>query len=377
MKSQPAAIEERHQVSGEKVSSREVKRMRVRTFLEAHELDGILITLQPNFAWYTGGADSHVNVASEESIAELLVTRTEEHLFVNSTEHERLRREELQWDFPLVHLRPWWEEGVRLEHVRHYCEGRVASDASEFREQFSTLRYTLLPVEVDRYRRLGKDVADSLWELRASVVHGMSEHDLAAEEASKLIRRDITPLVLLVAFDERIKEYRHPLPSDKKLRATVMMSVCGRRSGLVISATRMMSLQKLSEDVAVRSRSVAAIDAWLHRNTLPGVTVASLFDGLTKQYEKEGYPQEWRLHHQGGATGYTTRDFRASASCTKVVQEHQAYAWNPTISGVKSEDTILAEAAGPETLSADARWPSLEFEVDGSTVRRPDVLILS
>lgn len=51
-----------------------------------------------------------------------------------------------------------------------------------------------------------------------------------------------------------------------------------------------------------------------------------------------------------------------------------AYAWNPSITGVKSEDTFLLTAQGREMITETGGWPQLEVVVEGETIRRPDIL---
>ena len=47
-----------------------------------------------------------------------------------------------------------------------------------------------------------------------------------------------------------------------------------------------------------------------------------------------------------------------------------AYAWNPTVQGAKSEDTVVVSGDGIEVLTATGDWPTREFEVEGETVVR-------
>lgn len=357
-------------------NSRERKRKRVLGFLRDHELDGVLLTLQSNFAWYTDGGRSYVNVGTEESIADLLITPSGDHLFSNSTENIRLTTEELPWKIDHTHLSAWWEEGPQAKNIESLFGNRIGSDAGSLRREFSRLRYSLLPNEVERYRSLGNDTASAFWDLARILHQGMTERDLAAELSAQLIRKGIAPLVMLVAFDERIYSYRHPLPTDNKLKNLILVSVCARRHGLIASVTRAFSLGPVAGDLLKRHRAVATLDAWLMRETTPGRRVADLFEGLKEQYAHAGYANEWQLHHQGGATGYATRDYRATAASDEVVQENQAFAWNPTITGAKSEDTLLVQSKGCEILTTDPRWPSIEVEVKGVKIQRPDIFVL-
>ena len=83
-------------------------------------------------------------------------------------------------------------------------------------------------------------------------------------------------------------------------------------------------------------------------------------------YARQGYENEWRLHHQGGPMGYAARDFKATPTETRLVAEHQLVGWNPSITGTKSEDTMLS---GGEILTSMEDWPQCGT--------RPDILVRS
>ncbi len=53
----------------------------------------------------------------------------------------------------------------------------------------------------------------------------------------------------------------------------------------------------------------------------------------------------------------------------------QAFAWNPSVRGVKSEDTVLLTANGPDVLTAMPEWPMWEIALDGQRCPRPAILI--
>lgn len=53
---------------------------------------------------------------------------------------------------------------------------------------------------------------------------------------------------------------------------------------------------------------------------------------------------------------------------SEVVLENQAYAWNPSIAGIKSEDTILVLKDKNEIISEDTGWPLVEVDVDGKKI---------
>ena len=66
-----------------------------------------------------------------------------------------------------------------------------------------------------------------------AVAPGMTEYELAARLSFEAQVRAAQPIVVLVATDERIFNFRHPLPTAKRLDRYAMLIICGRRHGLV------------------------------------------------------------------------------------------------------------------------------------------------
>jgi antitoxin VapB len=55
-------------------------------------------------------------------------------------------------------------------------------------------------------------------------------------------------------------------------------------------------------------------------------------------------------------------------------------AWNPTITGVKSEDTVLVGEDGPEVLTRTGAWPQVTVDLDDRddgpwSIDRPALLV--
>lgn len=83
---------------------------------------------------------------------------------------------------------------------------------------------------------------------------------------------------------------------------------------------------------------------------------------------------EWQLHHQGGLAGYEPREILGRPGANTVVAVNQAYAWNPSIAGVKSEDTVLVTETGHEVVTQIDGWDTQLIVVEGEPVVRPRVL---
>ena len=165
-----------------------------------------------------------------------------------------------------------------------------------------------------------------------------------------------------------------PLPTSKNMDKYAMLVLCGRQKGLVCSLTRLIHFGTLTEELKKKSEAVAYIDAKMISSTRAGQTISEVFQITQDAYEKVGYADEWRLHHQGGPAGYAPREFLAKDVVDIPVGNGQAYAWNPSITGCKSEDTILVKESGNEILSVINGWPAFAIQIDGQTIERPKIL---
>jgi antitoxin VapB len=85
--------------------------------------------------------------------------------------------------------------------------------------------------------------------------------------------------------------------------------------------------------------------------TRPSRTLADAFADCRRFYAEEGFPDEWTLHHQGGMTGYASREVIATPQTRQEIEVGQAFAWNPSITGAKAEETFVLIEAGPGVIT--------------------------
>lgn len=357
-----------------------LKLNRLRQLAEARNLDGILLQRVSSVAWATCGAAPYVNMATSEAVISLLVTRDGQHLFTNNIEASRLREEEhleaQGWEF---HVAPWYEDNPALAQLTRGLKLGAdipRADALDVSQDIARLRASLTPQEGERFRALGRLCAEAMEAAAWSLWPGQTEQDIAATLTCEAERRGVQVIVNLIATDERIFRYRHPLPTEKKLDRYAMLVMCGRRYGLVCSLTRLVHFGQPSEEIRRKAEAVARVDAALIAATRPGRTLGELFALAQQEYAAAGYADEWKLHHQGGPAGYEPREYVATPGSQDVVSVGQVFAWNPSITGVKSEDTILVGQDGNEVLTAIADWPVRTVEVNGLPLARPEILIM-
>jgi Xaa-Pro aminopeptidase len=204
----------------------------------------------------------------------------------------------------------------------------------------------------------------------------VTEREVARRATSALASRGARAVVALVGADERLQKFRHPVATERRWEKTLMVAVCARRAGLIAALTRIVCAGPVPDELKRRTLSAARVNARLFSATRPGTTGAQLYDVAAGAYREEGFAGEELLHHQGGACGYRTRDWVAHPSGKERVQAKQAFAWNPSITGTKVEETCIAFENGIEVLTTSPDWPSISVEVEGRQYILPGVLPL-
>ena len=348
-------------------------------WMKAQGLAGILIRRNENVAWVTGGAvELRVLTPCETGVAALLVTAAgKRYYFTTENEAPRLHDEEFgALDFEPV-LFPWWANDTDAAAAK-LAGGLLGSDtptAGATTVSLASLREGLSESEIARYRWLGLETAAATVEALNEVEPGLSEYDLEAITAGALLRRGILPSVYLYAVDDRILKYKHAVARGKRLKHYGMLNLCSRKWGLAISITRFIHFGPLPAELATRFQAAAHVNAALLNATRVGATSAELFKIAQAAYAAQGFPGEERFHHQGGPTGYGEREWVATPNGTEVVVNNQAFAWNPSIRGGKTEDTVLLHDGVIENLTPTPELPTIQANVEGSTYAAAGVLV--
>jgi antitoxin VapB len=352
----------------------------VRAWAGKRDLDAVLIGSQAGFAWITAGGHSHISIGEAGGVASVLVTADRALLLTTNIELGRMFDEEVR-GLPLHGVEWPWHEQARADRVvAKLCDpARSVSDLGAHGlpradPSLAALRFTLLPAEIERYRTLGRDAAEAVEIACLAARPGDSELDVAASVAEECARRNILALVNLAAADDRIAAYRHPLPTGRRVERTMLVALTGRRHGLHASLTRMFTFGAPDQDLAARHRAVLRVDARYLVESRPGATLGEVMAAAVEQYAAEGFPDQWRLHHQGGLTGYGGREVFATPGQGHRLERGQALAWNPSITRVKSEDTVIAGEDGVEVLTSTEGWPRVAVELPAVSVSRPALL---
>jgi antitoxin VapB len=343
-------------------------------------VDALYLTSIANTAWLTAGAATYVDESVDAAACALLVTADAARALTDPIEEPRLRAEERlnALGFTFV-VEPWHARGRALRLL--VAGRRLARDtpsllgvSADLNADLVTLRSRLTEGERERMREGARRAAAVMWEATHALAPGMTELDAAALLAAASRRRGGTATVTLVGSDARIAEYRHPLPTVKAIERQAMLVLCFRYQGLVSALTRTVYFGEPPKELRSVSEAVARVDAQVIAATRAGRTLGEMYSVLREAYEREGAPDAIEQHHQGGTIAYLARETLARPGSLTRIETGQAFAWNPSLRGAKSEDTLLLTANGPEIVTTMDGWPTLPIETDIGVIARPAIL---
>ena len=320
------------------------------------------------FSWITGGGSSVVILTSEVGVAEVVITATEAWILTNRIENERIKAEEVSNDFEITNF-PWQDTGATEKWIKEkvssgpICSDRPLKNEIELPPIVKNYKLKMQPEELVRYRNVGRQAAEAMTIAISRAESGWTENQLAASGAEELVRRGLEPTLILVAGEERSKIFRHPPPKDKKLGAYAMMVFCARRYGLYANLTRFIFFRSLTNEEESDFQKLYQIESSALQNSIAGKTLAEVYKSLEGTYIETGFSDEVNRHHQGGPTGYLSRELVATPdskdlSSNLVIENGMVFAWNPSLPGRKIEDTVYVGETGLEILTCDSQWPT-------------------
>ena len=364
----------------------DVKMQRLNAFLDEHKLDGVLLTLRSNFAWITGGKCNRIPNITPVGVASILATKDGKRVcLANRIEAPRFAGEELVGTGIETIEFPWFDGAAGQKIVRGTIAGRkIAADSETFGlhllpmpGEFTALRWELTSAEQDRYRDGAKRASIAMEKACRALRPGMNEFDAAAILDYEVRIAGCNPAVTLVSSDDRLPRYRHPIPTASKFYRHVMLVTCAEFGGLIVSVTRFVRFAKPSGEDVDKHQRISNVDAAVNLATKPGRTLGEIFSDLESAYAENGFPDEWKNHHQGGSAGYAPREVVAKPGLPVPVLHDQAFAWNPSVSGAKNEDTVLVTSKGIEVLTAHSNdWPSVTGKSKFGELRLADLLVV-
>ena len=358
-----------------------IKLRRVRDFIAAADLKGVLLKSQPSFCWITAGGLNVVTIADNAGVASILVTPHDCFFITDTIEIARMTEEEQLESLGFTPVVFEWYKGSEAAAISKIApSAAVACDLplAKFRfmeKEIRELRYALLAPEIERYLWLGERASSGIESVLKDVAKpGMKESEIVGELSNILWAQRIDSVCWQAAADERAFRYRHAIPTERAVQKYLMLNVNARKWGLVTTVTRSVHFGKTDSKLVKQYRDTAYIECAMIALTRPMSAVADIFLKTCDLYEQLGYAGEWKNHHQGGAQGYRNRDYLMKPDSTEKVLENQCFCWNPSVSGTKSEDAFIVRSDGPQFITKPMVFPTMDIDYEGSHFLRPALL---
>jgi len=342
----------------------------LRTLMGEKKLSALILRRNPNLAWVISGR-AHVPTTIDAACFDLVITDNSTYAITNAVEAPRLAAEEFPQALEIKVVQ-WWEGRAHgLSENLAIGSDQPGLELIDLGTEIEMLRASLDEYDRRRIASISSRAAIALSGAMREVRSEDREIDVAARITSALWQHNLEISFLGVAGQARVKRFRHPLPTDALIGNRASASICAKEKGLISSLTRIVTFGGLTSSEESEYESILEVEADLLDATIIGNPFSSVIDVATHSYGAHGFDNdEWHRHHQGGPSGFMPRDWPATQSSARTIQENQVIAWNPTGKGWKVEETLLTQVGGNILLRGEDGWPS-------RTIRgriRPDLL---
>lgn len=358
----------------------EEKHRRVIEYLDANELDAVILGRADSIAWFTSGASLGQDLGSETSAALLFINRGSRAVVTDNVQSARIFEEELAGLGFQLKERAWHDDPGRIiAELGH--NKRVATDMAAFHcpwprdvEPLRALRRCLTALERQRLRTMGRTLTLAVEATCRNFVKGEKEADVAGHLAHRLIREGIVPVDLRIAGDDRPERYRQPVFKDSRIQKRATITVTGRRQGLCATLSRTVSFGPPESQCRANHLLAGMVDATCIYFSKPGEPVTEVFRRARRIFEKFDHPHEWTLDYIGYLTGYSPREALLGPESPLVLKQDMALCWSPSVASARSSDTMVVDSRGYELVTEAQNWPKIEVAVKGFVIPRPAIL---
>lgn len=335
----------------------------IRKYINSNNIDGVLLNRRSSFAWFSQG-ESSMNFYTDFGLAFIYVDKNDAFCYTANNEQKRIEDKIFKGEFPVKSFS--WVEGAP-KNISKLIEGKNINGDFSFlsiKEDFANikkLRYSLSTTHINIARELGKKSAYILENTMKNIKVGLTEFEIEAEIRYSFGKEGIECPVLLIASDENINKYRHPLATDSKANERFMAVLCCRYKGVVIALSRIIYFRKRTDEEKKRDEIICKINSTLISETNVGTSTKTLWDIMLKAYKENGVESEYLNHHQGGAIGFESREWILRPTLEETIVVNQMIAYNPTLIGTKAEETILIRDSSKETVTLGNDFPTLNY----------------
>ncbi|MGD0876628.1 MAG: M24 family metallopeptidase [Anaerolineales bacterium] len=356
-----------------------VKEERIHHLLGQRGYDSLLVVRRENFAWLSCGGRAVTSYVVENAPVYLLVTPTRKYAIGYCMDVPRTFDEELAGQgYEPVALPTFGKtpDQAALE----LATGRLAADCAiagldNLGPAVTALHEPLLSEEMERYRAAGKEAGELIHDLASWVRPGMSERQVLGHMWGLYAEHNFDGDCMFVVSDERIRRYRHAVPSNKVIERVVILAPATYKYGLHFPVSRVVYFGQPTKDERRRHLAASSIQAAMVASAKPGMHLTTMRQTCLDLFDQLGFPEEKTNHMHGGPTGYRVSYPERCQDPNEMVKPGMALGWYITLAGAKSEEVTLVDEQGGQLITVDPTWPMLEIEYQGQKVVVPDVLL--
>ena len=355
-----------------------VKQRRAREFMQDQNVDALLLTTPAAFSWYTSGGENLWGCTGQ-TCAAVVITRDQNWVLAEPSQLERIRCEQIPGLplelLPAARYSPWEVEARKLIG-RKKCGSDVhLEDCEAMVGRLARLRVDLTPLELSRYRELGKILSNQVEGVSRSVEPGQREADLAGLLAQRLLKLGVQPVELNIVADDRANQFGSASFHDAAVQQRCWVAATGRYFGLHASTGRAICFGQSNRHFIRDYRRTSMISAACIYYSRAGMKTAELIHKVQRCYDQVQRGDEFSRVEPGWITGHARYTWPLFTSSPYRLCPSTALIWQPIVGGAPSCDTILVDETGYETLTCLVKWPVMQIEINSHQIERPDLLI--
>lgn len=355
------------------------KQEQVVEFLEANQLDALLLQNPENIAWFTTGADL-TRSGTGESIAAIFITQDARLVACSNVDANQIFDRAIPGLGFQIKSRPWHEPLSQL--IRDLCNGRKVGSDSGFEqtqnvsEQLKSWRFPLSELEGERIREVGKLVAHAVEATARSVERGITEQEIAGSLSHRLLRHGVSPRRIQVMVDGQSIRYRHWGFGEDRLERYCVISAVGSQNGLHAAATRTVSLGAPPSSFIKSHHLALLMQATGMYFSKPDWALFDTWNRVKRIYEKYDCADEWQHADQADIIGYLPAETSILLNSDFKLTPGMAAFWHPSVGPAMTGDTILIEEDKTILITPMENWPTAKVMVKEHQLTLPDILIL-
>lgn len=359
----------------------EIKHEKVKRLLTSRKLSGLLLAKQSNLHWFTGGKMNNIIKNEDISLIYLYITEKKKYLLATNSDNDRMMDEELAGlGFESVFYN-WYDQSVFDALGKIHKPSAIGADINfpdtiMMQDEISNIRRSLTPHEIERFRKLVGEHAKILTDFCLRLKPGLSEREIAAKFTYQCSLLGIRLPVLMIGGDDRAYKYRHPAFTDNIVKKHILFATVGEKDGLYAPTSRVIHFGNASEELKSKMDAANYVESFAAHKSFPGTALKDIFEAIKEAYKRKGFDGEWKNHTQGGLTNYKPCEYIIDSHSEIKLIANEAISFNPTIAGVKAEDTYIITEDGTRQISGDKRWPRSEILIEGKKFFKSNILEL-